>query len=42
MFEPDSRYVTRGINDELPGEIQMMLWLAIDSVRVITDSKLDY
>ena len=42
MFEPESRYVTCGINDELPGEIQMMLWLAIDSVRVLTDNKLDY
>ena len=42
MFEPENRYVTCGISDELPGEIQMMLWLAIDSVRVITDSKLDY
>ena len=42
MFEPESRYVTCEINDELPGEIQMMLWLAIDSVRVLTDNKLDY
>ena len=42
MFEPESRYVTCGINDELPGEIQMMLWRAIDIVRVLTDNKLDY
>ena len=42
MFEPENRYVTCGISDELPGEIQMMLWLAIDSVRILTDSKLDY
>ena len=42
MFEPENRYVTCGIKDELPGDIQLMLWLAIDSVRVTMGDKLDY
>ena len=42
MFDPESRYITRGINDELPVDIQVLLWLAIDSVRVATDDTLDY
>lgn len=42
MFNPENRYVTCGINDELPREMQLMLWLAIDSVRIMTDEKLDY
>lgn len=42
MFEPTSRYVTCGINENLPDEIQMMLWLSIDSLRITDNDKLDY
>ena len=42
MFDPATRYITCGINAELPAEIQMLLWLAIDSVRITANDKLDY
>ena len=42
MFDPATRYVTCGINSELPVEIQLLIWLAIDSVRITANDKLDY
>ena len=42
MFDPMTRYVTCGISEDLPDEIQMMLWLSIDALRITMDGKLDY
>ena len=42
MFEPNSRYITRGIQETLPVDIQLLLWLAIDSLRITAKAPLDY
>ncbi len=40
-FNPESRYLTRGINSEVPLSMQMLLWDIIDRV-VASDIDTDY
>ena len=42
MFEPQNRYVTCGIDERLPQDLQCMIWASIDMRRLITDNKMDY
>lgn len=41
MFQPNTRYLTRGINERLPHALIQALWLAID-LQLISEAKLDY
>ena len=42
MFEPTTRYITSGINQRLPEEIQRMLWISIDARILFEKEKVDY
>ncbi|MGN1053347.1 MAG: DUF960 family protein [Candidatus Scatosoma sp.] len=41
MFQPETRYMTSGINQRLPKEIIEMLWFCID-LRLLSKDKMDY
>ena len=38
----NKRYITCGIVNEIPDEIQLVLWIMIDNLRRSTSSELDY
>jgi hypothetical protein len=40
-FNKETRYITRGVNSEIPMEIQLLIWNSIDE-RVKSDEKTDY
>ncbi|MBP2100661.1 DUF960 family protein [Enterococcus rivorum] len=43
MFEKnDNRYLTKGVNEQLPKEIQVYCWQLIDQKRKEAETKLDY
>ena len=42
MFESSNRYMTSGINQRLPKEIQALLWIAIDARLLLEKEKVDY
>ena len=37
-----NRYITRGINQELPMELAIFLWTRIDALKVESDGVMDY
>lgn len=41
MFKKENRYVTCGIDNDLPPEIQITIWQAIDTKKALGE-KLDY
>lgn len=41
MFS-SNRYITRGINDEVPVEIVLFLWSLIDELKLKSKGKMDY
>lgn len=41
-FNKDKRYLTRGVNSDIPLELQILLWNMIDSLISSTKVKLDY
>lgn len=42
MFESSNRYMTSGINQRLPKELQALLWIAIDARLLLEKEKVDY
>ena len=41
MFDNGSRYVSRGINDEIPIDVQIFMWQLIDELKDTTED-VDY
>lgn len=43
MFKSkENRYITRGVNEDVPKEIQLYCWQLIDKKAAKTEMKLDY
>ena len=42
MFEPQNRYVTCGIDQRLPQDLQRLIWTSIDARILFSDEKIDY
>ena len=42
MFEPQNRYVTCGIDERLPQELQRLIWTSVDARILFSDEKIDY
>ena len=37
-----NRYITRGINQELPIELNILLWSRVDALKLESDGDMDY
>jgi len=37
-----NRYITKGINQELPIELTIFLWSRVDALKLESDGKMDY
>ena len=42
MFEPQNRYVTCGIDERLPQELQRLIWTSVDARILFWGEKIDY
>ena len=42
MFEPQNRYVTCGIDQRLPQDLQRLIWTSIDARILFSNEKIDY
>ena len=42
MFEPQNRYVTCGIDERLPQELQRLIWTSVDMRVLLANEKIDY
>ena len=42
MFEPQNRYVTCGIDERLPQELQRLIWTSVDMRVLFANEKMDY
>ena len=42
MFEPQNRYVTGGIDERLPQELQRLIWTSVDMRVLLANEKIDY
>ena len=42
MFEPQNRYVTCGIDQRLPQDLQRLIWTSVDARILFSDEKIDY
>ena len=42
MFEPQNRYVTCGIDEHLPQELQRLIWTSVDMRVLLANEKIDY
>ena len=42
MFEPQNRYVTCGIDERLPQELQHLIWTSVDMRVLLANEKIDY
>ena len=42
MFEPQNRFVTCGIDQRLPHELQSLIWTSIDARILFSNEKIDY
>ncbi|WP_429953580.1 DUF960 family protein [Enterococcus sp. AZ192] len=43
MFDnKENRYITKGVNDHVPKEIQLYCWNLIDKKRSKAETELDY
>ena len=42
MFEPQNRYVTCGIDERLPQELQRLIWTSVDARILFSNEKIDY
>ena len=42
MFEREKRYLTCGIEDRLPQELQRLIWTSIDMRVLLAEEKIDY
>ena len=42
MFEPQNRYVTCGIAQRLPQDLQRLIWTSIDMRILFANEKIDY
>ena len=42
MFDKEKRYITCGIDQRLPQELQHLIWTLIDARILFSDEKIDY
>ena len=42
MFDKEKRYVTCGIDQRVPLELQCLMWASIDARILFSDEKIDY
>ena len=42
MFKKNNRYVTRGINNQISLQLQLIMWGLIDDLNVKGDIEVDY
>ena len=42
MFEPQNRYVTCGIDQRLPQDLQRLIWTSVDARILFSNEKIDY
>lgn len=42
MFDKEKRYVTCGINERVPQELQCLMWASIDMRVLLAKEKIDY
>ena len=42
MFEREKRYITCGIDQRLPQDLQRLIWTSVDARILFLDEKIDY
>ena len=42
MFEREKRYITCGIDQRLPQDLQRLIWTSVDARILFSDEKIDY
>ena len=42
MFEREKRYVTGGVDERIPLDLQRLMWTSIDMRMLFADEKIDY
>ena len=42
MFDKETRYVTCGIDERLPKDLQCLIWTSIEAQMFFTNGKIDY
>ena len=42
MFEPQKRYITCGIDQRLPQDLQRLIWTSVDARILFSNEKIDY
>ena len=42
MFDKETRYVTGGIDERVPQELQCLIWASIEARIFFADGKIDY
>ena len=42
MFEREKRYITCGIEDRLPQDLQRLIWTSVDARMLFANEKIDY
>ena len=42
MFDKETRYVTGGIDERVPQELQFLIWASIEARIFFADGKIDY
>lgn len=42
MFEANNRYITCGIDERLPQELQRLIWTSVDMRVLLANEKIDY
>lgn len=42
MFEANNRYITCGIDERLPQELQQYIWMSVDIQKTFCKEELDY
>ena len=42
MFDKEKRYITCGIDQRLPQDLQRLIWTSIDMRMLFADEKIDY
>ena len=42
MFNKEKRYVTGGIDERLPQDLQRLIWTSIDARILFSNEKIDY
>ena len=42
MFDKETRYVTSGIDERVPQDLQRLIWTSVDARILFSDEKIDY